>query len=120
MDRRKIAALAASAVLLIPLTAGAAHAATYSGRGSWYDPGLGGCGTTNTASQLVVAIPQQNFSSAQCGKTVQVTYGGKSVIAKVADSCPACGANDLDLSPAVFQALAPLAVGVEPITWKYM
>ena len=119
MDRRKIAALAASAALLIPLTAGAAQAATLtgSGRGTWYDPGLGSCGGTYTSSDAVVAL-STNFGATYCGKSVQVTYGGKTVTAKVVDSCPSCGPGDLDMSPAAFQALAPLDVGVEPVTWS--
>jgi len=119
MDRRKIAVLAASAALLIPLTAGAAQAATLtgSGRGTWYQPGLGSCGVSSTSSDAVVAL-STNFGRQYCGKSVQVTYGGKTVTAKVVDSCPSCGPGDLDMSPATFKALAPLSIGAVSVSWS--
>ena len=119
MDRRKIAAFAASAVLLVPLTAGAAQAAplTGSGRGTWYEPGLGSCGTTSASSDSVVAL-STNFGARYCGKSIKVTYKGRTVTATVADSCSSCGNGDLDMSPGAFNQLAPLGDATVPVSWS--
>lgn len=63
-----------------------------------------------------VAISEQApfIYSAHCGQTVNIkntggrdnNYGtGKSITATVADTCPGCDPNDLDLSTSAFKAL---------------
>ncbi|KAF9317550.1 hypothetical protein BG003_000633 [Podila horticola] len=49
-------------------------------------------------------------------------HGGKSVTARVTDTCPSqfCSSSSLDLSQAVFQQLAPLATGVIDIQWSFV
>jgi hypothetical protein len=91
------------------------------GRGTFYTPGLGNCGTTNYASQLVVAVSTQIYDNgAHCGKSVQINYDGKSVMAKVVDSCPGCGKDDLDMSSTAFGKLAPTSKGVIEINWEFV
>lgn len=46
-----------------------------------------------------------------CGKHIQITYAGKSVIVEVTDRCPGCSERSLDLSPSAFEQLAPLGIG---------
>jgi hypothetical protein len=96
---------------------------THTGRGTWYYTGLGNCGWTNTNNQLVVAMPQSLYdenNGSNCGQMVHISYGGISVTAQMVDSCPGCGPNDLDMSEATFQSLAPLSVGVIEIEWNFI
>jgi len=89
-----------------------------SGRGTWYEPGLGSCGQTNNRNQLVVALSESIMNkAADCGKSVQITSNGKTANALVVDSCPGCGSGDLDMSPALFQHFASLGQGVIHINW---
>ncbi|KAI9465048.1 expansin family protein [Lactarius psammicola] len=96
---------------------------THVGRGTWYEPGLGNCGWTNSRSDLVVAMPKSLYdrnNGSNCGQKVQISYKGKSVTAEMVDSCPSCGGNDLDMSPSTFQRLAPLSVGVIQVSWHFL
>ncbi|KAH9979923.1 RlpA-like double-psi beta-barrel-protein domain-containing protein-containing protein [Lactifluus volemus] len=98
-------------------------AESHYGRGTWYYPGLGNCGWNNNAQELVVAIPKTLYDrngGRNCGQMVQISYQGKSVQAKTVDSCPGCGTDGLDMSPATFEHLAPLSVGVLQIEWHFM
>ncbi|KAF8469404.1 RlpA-like double-psi beta-barrel-protein domain-containing protein-containing protein [Russula ochroleuca] len=93
---------------------------TYSGRGTWYETGMGNCGWENNDNQLVVAVSESVYSNGvHCGKTVLVHSGGKTAQAEVVDSCPGCGENDLDMSPAMFQHFSGLGTGVISIQWSY-
>ncbi|KAK0625461.1 RlpA-like double-psi beta-barrel-protein domain-containing protein-containing protein [Bombardia bombarda] len=95
-----------------------------------YDVGLGACGWTNSDSELVVALGAPRFdpqtpngnpnNNPLCGRMIKVNYGGKSVTAKVVDRCQACLFDDLDLSPAAFQALADLGLGRISGTWGFV
>ncbi|KAI0250951.1 expansin family protein [Lactifluus subvellereus] len=92
-------------------------------RGTWYYPGLGNCGGTNSASDFVVAMPKSLYDQnggRNCGHMVQISYQGKTVEAKMVDSCPSCGPNDLDMSPPTFKSLAPLSVGVITVQWHFV
>ncbi|KAF9314150.1 hypothetical protein BG003_004495, partial [Podila horticola] len=100
----------------------AAATGSYSGRGTWFTDSVGSCGTKFTTNDLIVAMnaPQQGGSNAQCGKTVHIQHGGKSVTAKVVDTCPECASGSLDLSQAAFQSLASLDQGEIDITWSFV
>ena len=101
-----------------PITAGGsnlgpARAALSSGRFTYYAPGLGACGVTNTEAELVVALSYVDFdpytpagnpnNNSLCGKKLRASYNGKSVDVTVADRCPSCASGSLDLSPAAFR-----------------
>jgi len=91
------------------------------GVGTYFIPGLGACGRTNSASDLIVAISSAIYDGgAHCFDLVEISSGGKSVQAQVVDECPSCNANDLDLSPATFEKFAPLAQGEIDITWEFV
>ncbi|KAL4066219.1 RlpA-like double-psi beta-barrel-protein domain-containing protein-containing protein [Scleroderma yunnanense] len=94
--------------------------ATHTGQGTYYHPGLGACGYTNTDSDLVVAMSVQSFSKSNCGQVVTITdtTNQKTAQGTVVDSCQACAANDLDMSPTLFQKFADLSVGRIPIQWS--
>lgn len=59
---------------------------------------------------LLLSVSNQN----------RVVAGGKGVDVTVVDSCPGCGRDDIDLSPAAFKKLAPLSQGVVQVTWKFL
>jgi len=101
---------------------------TRTGRTTFYNPGLGACGTTNTDASMVAAMNAPTFNNYPgagtnpntnpiCGKKVTVKYKGKSVVVKVVDKCPTCGPDAIDLSPSAFKKLAPLSVGHIRATW---
>ncbi|EJC97860.1 uncharacterized protein FOMMEDRAFT_171272 [Fomitiporia mediterranea MF3/22] len=98
---------------------------THTGRGTWYYPGLGNCGFTDSASDDVVAIAKTRYDAADggnCNQWIAITNSanGKTAYALTRDSCPGCGENDLDLSPAVFSQIADLDTGVISISWNFM
>ncbi|ETW75344.1 Non-catalytic module family EXPN protein [Heterobasidion irregulare TC 32-1] len=101
----------------------------FSGQGTFYVPGLGACGVTNTGSDLIVAISAARFDSTGtanpnlnplCGKRITANFQGKSVTATVVDRCPGCAVNDLDFSPAAFDALADPSLGRIDISWNFI
>ncbi|KAI0101153.1 RlpA-like double-psi beta-barrel-protein domain-containing protein-containing protein [Daldinia grandis] len=97
------------------------YAAAFDGDLTYYTPGLGSCGQTNSETDMVVALSPVQFTtdSQACGKKIQIHMGDKTTIATIVDKCPGCTENSIDVSPAVFQALAPLTVGRAQIAWDY-
>lgn len=103
-----------------------------SGQATWYNPGLGSCGITNTNNDFIVAVPKQMYDTWPghtanpnlnpiCGKAITASYNGKSIRVTVTDRCEACIGNDLDFTPGAFQALiGPLSLGrVSGMTWQW-
>lgn len=91
------------------------------GRGTWYDTGLGACGWNNVNSDAVIALsPSVYAGGAHCGKTVTVTNvkTGAKATGTVADECPGCGVNDIDMTPGLFQQLGSLDEGVLTVSWN--
>ncbi|ORZ14463.1 RlpA-like double-psi beta-barrel-protein domain-containing protein-containing protein, partial [Lobosporangium transversale] len=94
----------------------------YSGRGTWFTDKVGSCGTPFDTNDMIVAMnAHQMGGTSQCGKTVKIHSGGKTVTARVTDTCPAqfCAPGSLDLSQAVFKQFAPLTQGVVQIQWEF-
>ncbi|KAF8609855.1 barwin-like endoglucanase [Ceratobasidium sp. AG-I] len=92
------------------------------GKATWFNTGLGNCGKVSKDSQLVVALATKTYAGGKfCGKTITIknTKNGKTTTAKVMDSCPGCGAGDLDLSPAAFKKLGALSTGVLSVSWNF-
>ncbi|RHZ81759.1 hypothetical protein Glove_117g327 [Diversispora epigaea] len=102
----------------------------YNGDITFYNLGLGACGTVNSDSELACAIPGAQFDqftpngnpnkNAKCGTFVKVTRGNKSVIVKVVDRCAGCNSEDIDLSPAAFNQIADPAEGRVKGSWQYV
>ncbi|KAK7460920.1 hypothetical protein VKT23_008848 [Stygiomarasmius scandens] len=110
----KAAALAALSFFPI-----AAMAQSGSGSATFFNPGLGACGFTNTDSDFIVAVSSQIFNSGLCNRQMNVNFQGRNVQVTVVDSCPGCGAGDIDLSPAAFSQLASLDAGrIQPVQWN--
>jgi hypothetical protein len=107
---------------LIAFTAiySAVPAYAYNGDAIYYYTGLGNCGWQSKDTDYIVAlsIPEYN-NGAHCGQHVTVFYQGKSVDATVVDSCPGCSQYSIELSPAAFQALAPLSAERIQVQWNY-
>ncbi|XXG99453.1 hypothetical protein Hte_005792 [Hypoxylon texense] len=89
----------------------------HSGDMTYYTPGLGACGETNTESDAVVAMSPAQYG--HCGKTIKIHYNGKTGSAKIVDKCPGCGGDGIDVSPKVFKEFADLSVGRVAVTWEY-
>merc|ERR1711879_1109465 len=74
---------------------------SYSGKATWYrqNGNAGSCG-----SKVVAMNTKQ---SRKCGQSVRIKNkkNGKTVTAKVMDTCPGCGYGSLDLSMGAFEAI---------------
>lgn len=96
---------------------------------TYYAPGLGSCGITNSASDHIVALaadmmlpmdPPNPNDNPLCGRSITISYGGKTAVATIEDTCPGCSGASLDLTPSLFQIFEPLAVGrVSGVEWWY-
>lgn len=105
------------------------HFSHHSGDGTYYDPGLGSCGKTNSASDMIVAISHSLYDSKAtsdpnsnpfCGKKIKASYNGKSVVVTVVDRCTGCQHEDLDFSPAAFKEFAPTSEGrLKDVQWSF-
>ncbi|EIN04075.1 hypothetical protein PUNSTDRAFT_138805 [Punctularia strigosozonata HHB-11173 SS5] len=104
---------------------------TNTGDVTFFEPGLGACGQTNSASDSIVAISSTLFQSLQgatanpnanpvCGKTITANFQGKTATVTIVDACPGCAQFDLDFSPAAFSQLADPSVGrLTGVTWDF-
>ncbi|RWA07987.1 hypothetical protein EKO27_g7115 [Xylaria grammica] len=115
-----IALGAAGSALAAPLASNglAERSQTFTGDITYYQPGLGACGQTNSDSENVVAMSPSEFQG-NCGKTITITKDGKTATAKVVDKCPSCASGSIDVSSTVFQSLVDLAVGRTTVTWSF-
>ncbi|KAK0203226.1 RlpA-like double-psi beta-barrel-protein domain-containing protein-containing protein [Desarmillaria ectypa] len=110
-------------VILLPASIASAQA--WYGIATWYEPGngrYGACGALSQNSDLVMALPPNLYANgANCWKHVGVinTDNGRWVDAVVADLCPDCGDNHIDLSSGAFSHLGTLDTGVIDVTWYY-
>lgn len=96
-----------------------ASAASYSGQMTYFNPGLGACGQTNTDSDAVAAVSSAVYNSGgACNKVATIHYNGKTATARVVDLCPSCATGNIDVSPSVFQDLSPLSAGRVDVTWE--
>lgn len=95
----------------------------YTGEMTYYTPGLGACGWTNTESEDIVALAagmmgEQSNGNPWCGKMISITYKGATHSAKIVDKCPGCIGAGLDLSPTLFEKFADLGEGrLYDATW---
>ncbi|THH08447.1 hypothetical protein EW145_g2695 [Phellinidium pouzarii] len=96
---------------------------THTGRGTWFYPGLGNCGYTDSSSYPVVAIGIGRYGDGgNCNQWVQIqnTANGNMVYGQTRDSCQSCSDSDLDMSPTLFEGLASLDTGEITISWHFM
>ncbi|KAF9295630.1 hypothetical protein BGZ74_010714 [Mortierella antarctica] len=100
---------------------------TYKGRGTWFSDTTGSCDIKFNQSDMIVALNQDqmgeiNGSGSKCGQKVRVSYGGKSQVLTIVDTCPFkyCNSGDLDLSQAAFKNFADMSVGQIQLEWSFV
>ncbi|KAJ7099818.1 RlpA-like double-psi beta-barrel-protein domain-containing protein-containing protein [Mycena epipterygia] len=82
--------------------------------------GIGACGNPIQNSDFSVALSSANYDNgAHCGQDLTVTFQGKSITVKVADLCPGCASNGIDLTEGAFASLADTGRGVIDVTWSF-
>jgi len=105
-----------------------------SGDGTFYATGLGACGITNNDNQHIVAVSQFLYDTYPgytpggnpnnnpiCGKQIQASYGGNSVVVTVTDRCTGCNCTSLDFAPSAFNILADPALGrIHGMVWHWL
>ncbi|KAJ2837169.1 hypothetical protein FBU31_001202 [Coemansia sp. 'formosensis'] len=108
-------------------TSGNTSGGSFTGDGTFFSPGLGSCGITNTDSDLIAAIPAPQYgtnanpnNAEVCGKCALVTGPKGQVKVKITDRCPVCKTGDLDLSPSAFQQIGDFDAGRIPISWSFV
>ncbi|KAL8954839.1 MAG: hypothetical protein Q9193_007057 [Seirophora villosa] len=94
---------------------------------TFYDTGLGACGWTNDGTaENVFALAHEMMGSQSngnpfCGRQAEVSLDGKTVIGKLVDKCGGCKGQDIDLSHAMFQALANEDSGrISNVKWHFI
>ena len=98
-----------------------APAVPVAGRATHYDAdGTGSCSFDASADRRVAAIGAADYAKAAwCGACVEVAGpGGRTVVVRVVDRCPACKPGELDLSREAFAAIAPVEAGRVAISWR--
>ncbi|WP_227998035.1 RlpA-like double-psi beta-barrel domain-containing protein [Nocardia australiensis] len=111
-------AVTSLATAIVLAAAGPANAVT--GNATYYNVGDEECGKSYTDSDLVVALSSSIFVAANCGRHIKVTSGKGHTDVVVAGVCPACAANDIDLSPAAFERLGSLDAGLISVEWHFV
>ncbi|THH27881.1 hypothetical protein EUX98_g6314 [Antrodiella citrinella] len=98
------------------------RAVTHTGRGTWYDAGLGACGFTDSNSDPVIALSVGDYGSGEnCNRWITVTNvaTGAQATGQVRDKCSGCPGDSIDMSPALFSQLGSLAQGVLQVSWVF-
>ncbi|KAI9822753.1 MAG: hypothetical protein M1832_002986 [Thelocarpon impressellum] len=76
---------------------------------TWYEVGLGSCGTTNSGTEDVVALSKDLMGSVSngnpmCGRKITISLNGKTKTATVVDKCGDCKYGSVDLSKSLYDA----------------
>ncbi|KAI8318774.1 barwin-like endoglucanase, partial [Martensiomyces pterosporus] len=110
-----------------PASNSSAFTGSFAGDGTYYTPGLGSCGLTNTDSDLIAAInaPQYGTNANPnnapiCGQCALVKGPKGQVKVKITDRCPVCKHGDLDLSPSAFEKVGDFDAGRIQISWSFV
>ncbi|KAL1959466.1 hypothetical protein VTO42DRAFT_1911 [Malbranchea cinnamomea] len=100
----------------------------FHGRGTVYEQlgAHGSCGEKHSDSDIIVALSnewmQGQSPAPYCGRKVRAKNkdNGKTIIAKVADTCMGCGKKDLDFSVGAWNKITGGAPwGVFPVEWDW-
>lgn len=89
--------------------------------------GLTSCGKSFQNTDLVVALApgvMQNGanpnSNPNCGRTINIYYGGNVHQGVVWDTCEGCAGDSIDLTPSLFKQVAPQGDGrVSGVGWSF-
>lgn len=105
--------------------------ATFTGDATYWEPAMGACGWTNTASEDVIAISKAIFdlqtpggnpnNNPLCGKYVAIKCKDGSIVkAKVVDRCVGCASGDLDMTKTLFDKVTSHGDGrVGGMQWSW-
>jgi expansin (peptidoglycan-binding protein) len=105
----------------LPLITRARENPLHSGIATYYAAdGTGACSfDASLNNPMVAAMNNDEYdNAAYCGAYVEVTGPLGSVMVRIVDLCPECHTGHLDLSREAFAAIADLAQGVVPVTWR--
>lgn len=108
---------------------GSGSGTTYTGDITYYTPGVGSCGWTNTSSDSIVAISVSLMDTKSngnpntnpwCGTKIMISYNGVETPATIVDTCMGCEIEgSLDLTESLFKAVAPNGDGrVHGVSWR--
>lgn len=101
---------------------------THHGDLTYYDVGMGACGwddsgkdmTDNIVALSHIVMGAQSNGNPYCGKSITISYGGKTIQAIVRDKCMGCEADAIDVSKCAFIALmGSMDVGRKPVDWWF-
>jgi expansin (peptidoglycan-binding protein) len=112
---------AGGASVWLPLVLRGSANPVHSGIATYYAAtGNGACLFGESPDDLLVAaLNADEYDNARwCGAYVQVTGPNGAVTVRIVDLCPECHTGHLDLSAPAFAVIAPLYLGVAPITWQ--
>ncbi|GJJ13665.1 hypothetical protein Clacol_007921 [Clathrus columnatus] len=96
----------------------------FQGQGTFYYQGgaFGACGQVHQDSDFIIALPESQYNGgSHCGQSVTITdqSTGNTQTATVADLCPGCSGDSIDMSVGLFTSFAAESVGVIPVSWNY-
>jgi len=114
-------------VIQVAQPAAPAAANARSGELTFFKVGLGSCGYNDAGkdnSENIVALShllmgEQSNGNPMCGKTITVSYGGKTVQAVVRDKCMGCAVNNIDGTEKLFTEFEPLSKGRFEVKWWF-
>ncbi|RYP14707.1 hypothetical protein DL765_006177 [Monosporascus sp. GIB2] len=111
---------------LVAVAVSASTAVAFEGDMTFYTPGLGACGRVNSASDPVVALAPAEYgntpnpnNSPVCGRWITIHGNGRTTAAQVVDRCAGCASGSIDVSPVIFDDIAPLDAGRVHVTWEF-
>ncbi|PPR04976.1 hypothetical protein CVT24_010434 [Panaeolus cyanescens] len=79
----------------------------------------GSCGRFHTNNQFTVAMNAAQMNPGWCFRTIRLSYGGKSTVATISDTCPGCPWNGLDLTEGLFAFFASHSTGIIYGDWEF-
>ncbi|KAK2735841.1 hypothetical protein FQN55_001948 [Onygenales sp. PD_40] len=107
-----------------------ANGGPYTGDLTYYDPGLGACGISSSASEPICAVSQVIYDAVStstdpnqnplCGLMIRLKRGERSVDVRVVDRCVGCQPTDIDVSMSVFTQLALVEQGRVDVQWAWL
>ncbi|KAG0014666.1 hypothetical protein BGZ81_000321 [Podila clonocystis] len=122
-----LCAIALAAPIATRSSSSSSSSGSYKGRGTWFSDTTGSCDIKFDQSDMIVALNADqmgaiNGSGSKCGQKVRVSYGGKSQVLTIVDTCPSqyCDSGDLDLSQAAFKNFASKDVGEIQLEWSFV
>ncbi|KAK1754627.1 RlpA-like double-psi beta-barrel-protein domain-containing protein-containing protein [Echria macrotheca] len=98
-----------------------------SGDLTYFTLGLGACGNNdggqdyakNVVALSYLLMGERSNDNPYCGRTITVSYGGKTTTATVVDKCMDCAHDNIDGSQALFTFFQPLKTGRFQVQWWF-